>query len=66
MAEFKVKIPDMMCAHCEKRIREAIINAGGSVKSLNLTIKEVVMEIECDSNKVLAILDDAGYDAEIL
>lgn len=39
MAEFKLKVPDMSCEHCEKRIREAVSNAGGRVKSLDLKSK---------------------------
>ncbi|MDO4988431.1 MAG: heavy-metal-associated domain-containing protein [Synergistes sp.] len=66
MAIFKVKIPDMMCEHCEKRIRTAVTEAGGDTKSLDLSSKEVVIEINATADKLLALLDDAGYDAQII
>lgn len=65
MAEFKLNIPDMTCEHCEKRIREAVGNAGGVVKSLDLNTKKAVIDIEADAGKVLEILDEAGYDAAV-
>ncbi|MEG1602877.1 MAG: heavy-metal-associated domain-containing protein [Cloacibacillus sp.] len=63
MAEYKLHIPDMSCAHCEKRIREAVEKAGGVVKSLDLETKKALIEIEADADKVLEIIDQAGYDA---
>jgi cation transport ATPase len=30
MSKFTLLIPDMMCAHCEKRIREAVASLGGT------------------------------------
>ncbi|WP_281680110.1 heavy-metal-associated domain-containing protein [Synergistes jonesii] len=66
MAEFKLKIPEMMCEHCEKRIRGAVAEAGGSVKSLDLSTKEVVAEFPGDAEKLLAVIDGAGYDAKVM
>ncbi len=66
MAEIKIKIPDMSCSHCEKRIRDAFANAEATVKSLDLETKLVLVESELDSSKILEIIDEAGYDAEIL
>ena len=66
MAEFKLKVPDMSCEHCEKRIREAESNAGGRVKSLDLKSKEVVVDIEAEADKLLSIIDEAGYDAGLI
>lgn len=66
MAEFKLKVPDMSCEHCEKRIREAVSNAGDRVKSLDLKSKEVVVDIEAEADKLLSIIDEAGYDAGLI
>ena len=66
MAEIKIKIPDMSCSHCENRIRDAFANAEATVKSLDLETKLVLVESELDSSKILEIIDEAGYDAEIL
>ena len=66
MAEIKIKIPDMSCSHCEKRIRDAFDGIGATVKSLDLETKLVLAETELEPSKILEIIDDAGYDAEIL
>ncbi len=66
MAEFKLKVPDMSCEHCEKRIREAVSNAGGRGKSLDLKSKEVVVDIEAEADKLLSIIDEAGHDAGLI
>lgn len=66
MSELKLKIPDMSCSHCEKRIRDAVANAESSVKSLDLESKLVIIETELEKSKILEIIDEAGYDAEIL
>lgn len=66
MAEFKLKIPDMMCQHCEKRIRTAVGGAGGSVKALDLSSKEAVVDFPGAADALLSVLDTAGYDAEII
>lgn len=66
MAEYKLKVPDMMCEHCEKRIRTAFDEAGGKVKKLDLKTKELWVDIEADADRVLEILDQAGYDAGLI
>lgn len=66
MAEFKLKIPDMMCQHCEKRIRGAVESAGGKVKALDLSSKEVVLDFPGAADALLSVIDTAGYDAEII
>ena len=66
MAEFKLKIPDMSCEHCEKRIREAVSKAGGRVKSLDLKNKEVVVDIEAEADKLLYVIGEAGHNAGLI
>ena len=44
MAKITLSIPDMMCAHCEKRIRGAIEKIGGKLLSLDPENKIIVLE----------------------
>ena len=66
MAEITLRIPDMTCAHCEKRIRDAVEDAGGSVVSLDLGRKTVVIKTATPPQGLLSAIDGAGYDAEII
>ena len=65
MKKFTLLIPEMMCGHCEKRIREAVSSLGGNVISLDLETKIVVAEADVSSEELLKKIDEAGYDAEI-
>lgn len=65
MNKFTLLVPDMTCAHCEKRIREAVSSLGGNVTSLDLDTKIVVVEADVSSEELLKKIDEAGYDAEI-
>ncbi|NLX85136.1 MAG: heavy-metal-associated domain-containing protein [Synergistaceae bacterium] len=66
MKEFKLKVPDMTCGHCEKRIREAVSSLGGTVTSLDLETKIVIVETDVSEEKLLEAIDDAGYTGEII
>lgn len=66
MAVYRLKIPDMTCAHCEKRIREAVEKEGGIVKELDLKSKEALIDIEAEADKLLLLIDQAGYDAGLI
>lgn len=66
MKEFKLLIPEMMCGHCEKRIREAVSSVGGNVKSLDLDTKIVVAEADVQEEKLIKAVDDAGYEAKLI
>jgi len=65
MKKFTLLIPDMMCGHCEKRIREAVASRGGNVASLDLETKIVVAEADVSEEELIKAIDDAGYDAQI-
>jgi len=65
MAEYKFLIKDMMCEHCEKRIRATVEAGKGTVKSLDLGTKEVVIETPQTAGELIAAIDDAGYTAEL-
>ena len=55
----------MTCAHCEKRIRDAFANEKVEVFSLDLKTKEIIVKTDKSSEKIIEILDEAGYDAKI-
>jgi len=65
MSKFTLLIPDMMCAHCEKRIREAVASLGGNVTSLDLETKVVLVEADVSGEELIKAIDAAGYDAQI-
>lgn len=65
MKKLTLLVPEMMCGHCEKRIREAVSSIGGNVISLDLETKIVVVETEVSPEELLEKIDEAGYDAEI-
>lgn len=66
MREITMKVPDMTCEHCEKRIRDAVVQAGGTVKELDLASKKLVITIDMTDTEAAALLDDTGYDALIV
>lgn len=66
MREITLKVPEMVCVHCKKRISDAAENAGATVKELDLTSKKLVLESDMSDAEAVALLDDAGYDAEVI
>ena len=57
-------VPDISCRHCVAAVTKALSDAGFSDCEVLLDSKEV--KVETDSpDKVAAILDDAGYPAEL-
>ncbi|MBP8683802.1 MAG: heavy-metal-associated domain-containing protein [Synergistaceae bacterium] len=65
MKKFTLLIPEMMCGHCEKRIREAVSSLGGNVISLDLETKIVEAEADVSEEVLIKAIDDAGYEAQI-
>ena len=58
----KIKIPGMMCSHCEARVRKAIEESGGKVISLDLEAKVVVLESPQSFDDLAKMLSDIGFD----
>jgi len=57
-------VPEMSCQHCVGVISKALQTAGFSDYEVLLGSKEV--RVETDSpEKIVALLDDAGYLAEL-
>ncbi len=65
MKKFTLLISDMMCGHCEKRIRDAVASLGGNVTSLDLETKIVTAEADVSEEELLKTIEDAGYNAQI-
>lgn len=55
------KVNDMMCGHCEKRIKDAFEKAGISAQ-VELESKTVKVD-EKDEKAASELLDDLGFDA---
>ena len=57
-------VPEMSCQHCVGVISKALQTAGFSNYEVLLGSKEV--KVETDSpDKIVALLDDAGYSVEL-
>jgi len=54
-------VPDMSCQHCVKRMREALSRAGVEA-DVSLETKTITTNTN-DPERIVRILDDAGYDA---
>ena len=58
-------VPDMSCQHCVAAVSKALSDAGFSGCEVLLDSKEVKVETDAP-DKVVAILDDAGYEAKLI
>ncbi len=66
MAKITLSIPDMMCAHCEKRIRGAIEKIGGKLLSLDPENKIIVLDVNVAEAELLKVINEVGYNADII
>jgi Cu+-exporting ATPase len=66
MTKFTLFIPEMMCAHCEKHIRDAVEAIGGTVESIDIEPRKAVLHADISEAELLKIIDDAGYEAKII
>ncbi len=62
----KIRIPGMMCAHCENAVRKAITETGGDVVSLDLSTKIVEVETQLTKEQLTKLLSEIGFDMEFL
>lgn len=64
MAHYSLSVPDISCHHCVARISQALEEAG--VPEYRVLLEEKIVEVETDDlEKVIAVLDEAGYDATL-
>ena len=57
-------VPDMSCQHCVQAISKALSEAGFSGYEVLLDNKEVKVDTD-DPDRVIALLDGAGFGAEL-
>ena len=57
-------VPDMSCEHCVKSITKALDDAKFSGFEVDLSAKEVRVETDF-VDKIISLLDEAGYDAAL-
>lgn len=64
---YKFNVPDVSCEHCKNRIESTLL-AQDSVSSAEVGIEEKTVTVESDlpSDKLIALIDEAGYDAELI
>lgn len=64
---YKFSAPDISCAHCKHRI-EAELNRYDEVASAEVSIDEKTVNVDADLSpeKLIKIIDEAGYDAELV
>lgn len=58
-------IPDMSCEHCKKRITSAVAESGGTVDAVDLETKRVTVTSDLPLEELVALIDEAGYTAQI-
>lgn len=65
----KLHTPEMMCAHCESNIKSTV-SALKFVESVQTDLATKTVTVQhgdlLEVNAIVAALDDAGYDAEII
>lgn len=65
--KYLLQVPDMSCEHCKKRI-ETVVGDHPEVRSIEVDLphKRVSVETDLDQSVVIDLIDQAGYDANIL
>jgi len=63
---YNLSIPDMSCQHCVNRITKAVGAAGGKIDAINLDTKLVTITAELSGEKLVALIEEAGYTPQIL
>lgn len=64
---YKFNAPDVSCQHCKNRI-ESALNQLDEVSSAEVHIEEKTVSVESDLSpeKLIEVIDEAGYDAELV
>jgi copper chaperone len=64
---YKFSAPDISCEHCKHRIESALTQSEGvSTAEVHIDEKTVNVEAELAADKLIEIIDEAGYDAELV
>ncbi len=65
MTQTKIKVEGMMCMHCVAHVKKAVESVVGEGKAtVDLESKTVTVACDCDKEKVVAAIKEAGYEAE--
>ena len=63
-----LKIEGMMCAHCAKHVRDALMGVAG-VKDAEVSLEKGCAVVEtapdCDASALIEAVKNAGYEARI-
>lgn len=62
--EWVLRVPDMNCSHCERRIRQALAGAGYAEISVDLANKLVRIRGEPSVEQAMEALRQVGYTPE--
>ena len=64
---YKFSAPDISCEHCKHRI-ETALNQYDEVSSAEVHIDEKTVNVDAElaPEKLIEIIDEAGYDAELV
>ena len=64
---YKFSAPDISCEHCKHRIETALSQYDEvSAAEVHIDDKTVTVESELSADKLIDIIDEAGYDAELV
>ena len=62
-----LKVTGMMCAHCVKHVKDALLaTAGAEEAEVSLEKGEAVVSGSCDPQALIAAVKEAGYEAELV
>ena len=61
MYTYKIKIEDMMCKNCAKRIEDALDALEGTSARCNLSKKEVIVDTDAHAEDIYEAIKEAGY-----
>ncbi|NIZ46854.1 cation transporter [Entomospira nematocerorum] len=69
MLTYTFKITGMSCGHCKKRIEDAV-SAACSASEVIVSLENNSLELHSQSplvvEEIVAAIDDAGYDAQLI
>ena len=64
MKKLKLSVEDMTCGHCKARITETLsVQTGVGDVNADLDTKTVEVETDLPAEKLIDLIDDAGYTA---
>lgn len=62
----KIKVEEMSCNHCKEMIEKTFLEETGQKVDVDLSKKIVTIKGDLQKDTALEILDDIGYEGEIV